>query len=82
MHFYCTVAAYSVMGTVHVQGQVRALRQEGASEPLYQATTVFDDDGTDDPNEYLRSALSGLMEAIYDDTPRTQSTWGVPGGMS
>lgn len=81
MHFYCTVGAYSLMGQVHVQAQVRELQPEGPSEALYSISIAIQDAGEDDPQEYLRSALSGLMEAIYDDTPRTMSTWGVPGGV-
>lgn len=80
MKFYITASAYSVMGQVHVQAQVRELQPSGPCTLLYTATTLFPDDGTDDPREYLRSALSGLMEYVYDDTPRTMSTWGVPKG--
>lgn len=76
------MGAYSAMGIVHVTAQVRLLQPEGESPVLYTTTTQFPDDGTDDAQEYLRSVTSGLMEAIYDDTPRTASTWGVPGGMS
>ena len=68
------------MGVVNVSAQVRELHRDTEPTELYSISTTFPDDGTDDPQEYLRGALSGLMEAIYDDTPRTMSTWGVPGG--
>ena len=81
MYFYVTVGAYSTLGHIQVSASVRELRPIGEPEELYTISTVIDDAGESDPQEYLRSALSGLMEAIYDDTPRTASTWGVPGGL-
>ena len=80
MKFFVTASAYSVMGLVHVQAQVQELRLGEPSLLRYSTTTEFDDDGTPDPQEYLRGALSGLMEAVYDDIPRTRVSWDVPGG--
>ena len=80
MHYYVTIGAYSSMGVINVSAQVRELHRDTPPTELYTISTEWPDRGEGDPREFLRSAVSGLMEAIYDDTPRTGSAWGVPGG--
>jgi len=81
MKFYVIISAFSTLGWVQVSASVRELVPEGPAVERYTVSSSFEDDGTDDPQEYLRSALSGMLEAVYDDTPRPQAAWGVPGGM-
>ena len=81
MKFYVVVSAYSTLGWVHTQASVRELDPEGPARELYTCSSSFEDDGTDDPQEYLRSVLSGMSEAVYDDIPRTSVSRDVPGGV-
>jgi hypothetical protein len=80
MQMYVTITSYTCLGTVIATGSVRTRTQEGKQEVLYRCSTEWQDDGTDDPQEHLRGVLSGLLEYVYDDTPRTMSTWGASGG--
>lgn len=61
-----SVHAYDVMGNVFVTASVQ--RQEGTTEGstvlVLQASTTFAGVGEDDPREWLRDALVGLLERL------------------
>lgn len=64
MKFYVIASAYSVMGQVTASVSVRELQPEGPSTELYTSSTVFPDQGHDNPAKYAIEALHYLAESL------------------
>lgn len=61
-----SIHAYDVMGNVFVTATVRQSQPVGEDpkETVTVASTTFPGVGEDDPHEWLRDALVGLLEAL------------------
>jgi len=61
-----TINAFDALSTVSIAATVRATAG-GAGQPfetVLQCVTAIDGVGEDDPREWLRDALVGLLEAL------------------